>query len=164
MSEAVPEAAIVPLCAFAVGEQEYVIDVMRIRSIVRPLPVTAVPHAPPSVEGMVELRGSVIPVVDLRKRLGAPPVALGPCENGPHERFGDARNGRSRPKGRADSCLQRRPSRARERPFRGGFDHAGPPRGVDGGRDSRRSDGCARHLNIRPRDPRSGWSLSSRDL
>ena len=78
MSEAVPEAAIVPLCAFAVGEQEYVIDVMRIRSIVRPLPVTAVPHAPPSVEGMVELRGSVIPVVDLRKRLGAPPVALGP--------------------------------------------------------------------------------------
>ena len=71
-------SAIAPLCAFAVGEQEYVIDVMRIRSIVRPLPVTAVPHAPPFVEGMIELRGAVIPVVDLRKRLGAPAVPPGP--------------------------------------------------------------------------------------
>ena len=69
---------IVQLCAFAVGAQEYVLDVMRIRSIVRPLPVTAVAHAPAFVEGMVELRGEVVPVVDLRKRLGAPAVAPGP--------------------------------------------------------------------------------------
>jgi purine-binding chemotaxis protein CheW len=76
----VPEAApsIVPLCAFAVGEQEYVIDVMRIRSITRPLAVTPVAHAPPFVEGMIELRGEVVLVVDLRKRLGAAVSPLGP--------------------------------------------------------------------------------------
>jgi purine-binding chemotaxis protein CheW len=70
--------AIVQLCAFAVGEQEYVLDVMRIRSIVRPLKVTPVPHAPAYVEGMLELRGAVVPVVDLRRRLGAPVTEPGP--------------------------------------------------------------------------------------
>lgn len=69
---------IVQLCAFAVGEREYVLDVMRIRSIVRPVPITAVAHAPPFIEGMIELRGEVIPVVDLRKRLGAPAAQTGP--------------------------------------------------------------------------------------
>ena len=71
-------SVIVQLCAFAVGRQEYAIDVMRIRSIVRPLPVTPIPHAPPFVEGVVELRSSVIPVVDLRARLGVPAGEPGP--------------------------------------------------------------------------------------
>lgn len=79
MSETAPVSdPVVPLCAFAVGEQEYVVDVMRIRSIVRPLPISRVPHAPHWVEGMIELRGAVVPVVDLRKRLGAPAPTPGP--------------------------------------------------------------------------------------
>lgn len=77
MSDEAPEP-VVPLCAFAVGEQEYVLDVMRIRAIVRPPPVIQVPHTPDAVEGMIELRGAVIPVVDLRKRLSAPAIPLGP--------------------------------------------------------------------------------------
>jgi purine-binding chemotaxis protein CheW len=77
VTESVAEV-IVPLCAFAVGEQEYVLDVMRIRAIVRPPPVTGVPLTPDGVEGMVELRGEVVPVVDLRKRLSAPVIPLGP--------------------------------------------------------------------------------------
>jgi purine-binding chemotaxis protein CheW len=41
---------------------------MRIREIVRPLKITRIPRAPAFVEGVVNLRGAVIPVVDLRRR------------------------------------------------------------------------------------------------
>ncbi len=78
MAEASPSEGIVQLCAFGVGEQEYVLDVMRIRSIVRPLKITPVPHAPTFLEGMIELRGTVIPVVDMRRRLGAEVRPTGP--------------------------------------------------------------------------------------
>jgi purine-binding chemotaxis protein CheW len=48
---------------------------MRVREIIHPLPITPVPRAPPSLEGVVRLRGEVVPVLDVRKRLG---VALSP--------------------------------------------------------------------------------------
>ena len=43
---------------------------MRIKEIVNPLPITAVPGQPPFVEGIVELRGAFFPVIDLRTRFG----------------------------------------------------------------------------------------------
>jgi len=67
---AAPPSPIVELCAFRVGEEEYVIDLRRIREILQPLPVTPVPCAPEFLEGVMNLRGEVIPVVDVRKRLG----------------------------------------------------------------------------------------------
>lgn len=67
-----PREEIVQLCAFRVGGEEYVLDIMRIREIITPLRITAVPHAPPFVVGVINLRGTIIPVVDLRERLGAP--------------------------------------------------------------------------------------------
>jgi purine-binding chemotaxis protein CheW len=63
---------VVELCAFRVGEEEYVIDLRRIREILQPVPVTPVPHAPEFLAGVMNLRGEVIPVVDVRERLGAP--------------------------------------------------------------------------------------------
>jgi purine-binding chemotaxis protein CheW len=63
---------IIQLCAFQVGGEEYVIDIMRIREIIRPIRITAVPRAPDFIEGVINLRGEVIPVVDLRKRLSVP--------------------------------------------------------------------------------------------
>ena len=63
---------VVELCAFQVGGAEYVIDLRRLREILQPLPITPVPRAPEYVEGVVDLRGEVIPVVDARKRLGVP--------------------------------------------------------------------------------------------
>jgi purine-binding chemotaxis protein CheW len=66
------------LCAFSSGDREYVIDVMRIRTIIRPVSVTPVAHAPRYIEGVIELRGSVIPLMDLRRRLGGPATELGP--------------------------------------------------------------------------------------
>jgi len=68
--------AIVQLCSFRIGGEDYAIDLMRIREIINPLPITPVPRAPASVEGVVRLRGEVIPVLDVRKRLG---VAASPA-------------------------------------------------------------------------------------
>ncbi len=61
------------LAGFHVGADVYGIDIMRIKEVIqaRPYPVRPVPHAPDIVEGVIALRGVVIPVVDLRKRFGA---------------------------------------------------------------------------------------------
>jgi purine-binding chemotaxis protein CheW len=62
--------ALVQLCTFRIGGEDYAIDVMRVREIIHPLPITPVPRAPAFVEGVVRLRGEVVPVLDVRKRLG----------------------------------------------------------------------------------------------
>jgi purine-binding chemotaxis protein CheW len=68
---------IVELCAFRVGSQEYVVDLRRIREVVKPLEILSVPGAPTFVEGVVDLRGEVIPVVDVRRRFGLPAASHG---------------------------------------------------------------------------------------
>jgi purine-binding chemotaxis protein CheW len=60
----------VQLCSFRIGGEDYAVDLMRVREIIHPLPITPVPRAPASVEGVVRLRGEVVPVLDVRKRLG----------------------------------------------------------------------------------------------
>ena len=65
---------IVQLTAFKVGEEEYVVDILRIREIIRPQPVTPVRRGPKFCEGVISLRGSVVPVVDMRRRFGLPPL------------------------------------------------------------------------------------------
>jgi purine-binding chemotaxis protein CheW len=62
------------LAGFRVGGGLYGIDIMRIKEVIQagPYPVRPVPHAPAIVEGIIALRGVVIPVVDLRKRFGVP--------------------------------------------------------------------------------------------
>ncbi|MGC3996195.1 MAG: chemotaxis protein CheW [Anaeromyxobacter sp.] len=66
------EDALVQLCTFRVGGEDYAIDIMRVREIIPPAPITPVPRAPAFVEGVVRLRGEVIPVLDVRRRLGLP--------------------------------------------------------------------------------------------
>lgn len=65
---------IVQLAAFRVGDQGYVIDIMRIREIVNPQKLTAVPGTSPLIEGVINLRGVIIPMLDLRKRFALPPA------------------------------------------------------------------------------------------
>jgi purine-binding chemotaxis protein CheW len=67
----------VDLACFEIGGRVYGIDVLQIREIVRSQPVTPLPKAPPLIEGVVDLRGAVIPVVDLGRALGGAPVAEG---------------------------------------------------------------------------------------
>ena len=57
------------LVAFRVGEQEYCVDIMSVREIRGWTPATALPDAPEFVKGVINLRGSVLPIVDLAKRL-----------------------------------------------------------------------------------------------
>lgn len=58
------------LAGFYVGGGLYGIDIMRIKEVIQagPYPVRPVPHAPDIIEGVITLRGVVIPVIDLRKR------------------------------------------------------------------------------------------------
>jgi purine-binding chemotaxis protein CheW len=59
------------LC-FRVAAEEYAISLMEIKEIVKPREVTEVPHAPVFIKGIISLRGTVIPVFDMRLRLGFP--------------------------------------------------------------------------------------------
>lgn len=54
---------------FHVGSEEYGVPISRVSSIIRYEEVTPVPRAPAAVQGVIDLRGRVIPVVDLGKRL-----------------------------------------------------------------------------------------------
>ena len=56
--------------AFSIGEEEYCIDISKVREVKEMLPITRVPQAPDDVEGIVNLRGQVIPIVNLKKKLG----------------------------------------------------------------------------------------------
>jgi purine-binding chemotaxis protein CheW len=60
--------------AFRIGVQEFCIDIMCVREIRGWTPATALPHAPSYVRGVINLRGSVLPIVDLAERLGFPPT------------------------------------------------------------------------------------------
>lgn len=58
------------LVSFKLGDEEYAVDILKVREIIRMQAVTRVPHAPDFIEGVINLRGKVIPVMDLRKRFG----------------------------------------------------------------------------------------------
>jgi purine-binding chemotaxis protein CheW len=58
------------LVAFRIGEQEYCVDIMAVREIRGWTPATMLPHAPHFVQGVINLRGTVLPIVDLAARLG----------------------------------------------------------------------------------------------
>lgn len=54
---------------FALGNERYAIDIMDVEEIIRLAEITAVPKAPDFLEGIINLRDRVIPVVDLKKRI-----------------------------------------------------------------------------------------------
>ena len=58
------------LVVFELGDEGYGLDIATVYEIIRHQPVTAVPQAPSFVEGVINLRGRIIPVVDLRRRFG----------------------------------------------------------------------------------------------
>ncbi len=55
---------------FALAHEEYGLEILKVREIIGYIEVTAVPQTPAHVKGVVNLRGQVIPVVDLRTRFG----------------------------------------------------------------------------------------------
>jgi purine-binding chemotaxis protein CheW len=60
------------LVVFSLANEDYGVDIAAVDGIVKMQPITTVPHAPGFVEGITNLRGEVLPVIDLRKRFGLP--------------------------------------------------------------------------------------------
>jgi len=58
------------MVTFKIGEEEFGVDILRVQEIIRIMEITRVPKAPHFVEGVINLRGRVIPIIDLRRRFG----------------------------------------------------------------------------------------------
>ena len=61
---------ILQLVTFHLGEEEFAIDILKVREIIRPMSITMVPRSAEYIEGVINLRGRVIPIVNLRRRFG----------------------------------------------------------------------------------------------
>jgi|Deesub1362B_J571_1020462.scaffolds.fasta_scaffold05229_2 purine-binding chemotaxis protein CheW len=55
---------------FLLGEEEYGIEILKVREIIGMMDITPVPQTPPFIKGVINLRGKVIPVLDLRLKFG----------------------------------------------------------------------------------------------
>jgi purine-binding chemotaxis protein CheW len=64
---------VIQLVSFTIGKEEFGLDIQSIQEINRMVEITRVPNSPEFVSGVINLRGKVIPIIDLRKRFGFPP-------------------------------------------------------------------------------------------
>lgn len=62
--------SLLQLVTFKVAEEEYGVDILSVQEIIRHTGITKVPSAPDFVEGILNLRGRVVPIIDIRKRFG----------------------------------------------------------------------------------------------
>ena len=62
---------------FALGDEEYGVEILNVQEIKGYAPVTPIPNTPAWVRGVMNLRGTIVPVIDLRLRLGMPPTEYG---------------------------------------------------------------------------------------
>lgn len=70
------------IVSFLLGEEEFGLDIMKVQEIILVGAITKMPQVPEYVRGMINLRGHIIPVVDLRKRFEQPP-----CEKTEEQRI-----------------------------------------------------------------------------
>lgn len=67
--EAVDGTSNKQLVGFVIGDELFGVDILTVQEIIRDTAITPIPDAPDFLEGVINLRGSIIPVIDLRKRL-----------------------------------------------------------------------------------------------
>ncbi|MEW5844585.1 MAG: chemotaxis protein CheW [Bacteroidota bacterium] len=67
--EKVESSEILQLVSFKIGNEEFGVDILNVQEINKMTQITKVPNAPDFVEGVINLRGRIIPVIDLRTRL-----------------------------------------------------------------------------------------------
>jgi purine-binding chemotaxis protein CheW len=60
------------LISFELEEEQFGIDIYMVQEIIRMVPITKIPNSPDFVEGVINIRGRIIPVVNLRSRMGMP--------------------------------------------------------------------------------------------
>ena len=76
-TEASTEAAVNQYLAFILAGEEYGVDILRVQEIKGWTTVTQMPNMPPHVKGVLNLRGTIVPIIDLRLRFGLEPVPYG---------------------------------------------------------------------------------------
>ncbi len=62
------------LVAFVLAGEVYGVEIAAIQEIIRLLEITQIPRAAPDIEGVINLRGKIVPILNLRQRLGLPPA------------------------------------------------------------------------------------------
>ncbi len=67
----------IEMLSFRLGGEEYVLPVDDVREVLKSRELTMVPNSPPHILGVTSIRGTVLPVIDLGKRLGLPPAVRG---------------------------------------------------------------------------------------
>ncbi|MCC7388703.1 MAG: purine-binding chemotaxis protein CheW [Phycisphaerales bacterium] len=60
--------------SFRIGREEFGVEILRVREIIGVIDVTPLPQTPDYVKGVINLRGKIIPVIELRAKLGLPPM------------------------------------------------------------------------------------------
>jgi purine-binding chemotaxis protein CheW len=60
------------MVGFTVGSEEFCVDILKVQEIIRMLEITVMPNSPDYVEGVINLRGKIIPIIDFRKRMHLP--------------------------------------------------------------------------------------------
>ena len=73
---------LIQLVSFSLGAEEYAVEVLKVREIIRMTSITHVPNTPSSIEGIINLRGKVIPIVSLRNRFN-----MASADNDQHTRI-----------------------------------------------------------------------------
>jgi len=63
---------VVQVVSFRLGNEEYGVDISQVQEIIRMVDITHVPRAPRFMEGVINLRGQLIPIIDLRTRFSMP--------------------------------------------------------------------------------------------
>ena len=74
MSELTYSGNDIQLVVFKLGREEYGVSILQVQEIKRITEITRVPHSPDYIKGVMNLRGSILPVIDLKKRLNLPPA------------------------------------------------------------------------------------------
>jgi purine-binding chemotaxis protein CheW len=65
----IDQEQLMQLVGFTIGKELFGVDILMVQEIIRAAPITPVPNSPDFVEGVINLRGNILPVIDLRKRL-----------------------------------------------------------------------------------------------
>jgi purine-binding chemotaxis protein CheW len=69
----IPDARIEEFLGFRLDAEEYCLWIRSVREIIRPTEITPIPRSPVDIMGIISLRGSIVPVFDVRRRLALPP-------------------------------------------------------------------------------------------
>jgi purine-binding chemotaxis protein CheW len=64
------------LVGFVIGKELFGVDILMVQEIIRETPITPIPNSPDFIEGVINLRGNIIPVIDLRRRLNLRDTAV----------------------------------------------------------------------------------------